>query len=418
MKRLSQKQNIFVRHRFALLFFAYVLIYHMLVVNRAQPWSMNDTVFSNYCLDFSFGFASKLLPGAVFNFILGSRASRETAAVYATVVILVVFAAAALLLDRFVLCVEDKHRISAIILCLIFLSGGYTFSIFTKWLGIIDTGWLLITAAFLVCLDHRPLRFLIPVLFALALMIHFSALVFFLTLFSILLVHRVSVTEDRRERAGLWIVFAVSLAVSFGLFFFLILNETRLIVPLEEFHEKLRSRGLDHFGYQDYAFFRIWNGVPFAPDELRELPPSPMKFIRLFGYQLSLCFGLVRDDPVRAVIVTGAGIAVLAPAAAFIARFHLRRMKDGSPLRRFAALLMLLQFPFVLLLGLIFAMALDMTRYLTYAFMPACICLFAALRHEPGAREELFEDLRRVGGSPAAKLWFLTYFSVTMLPMI
>ena len=67
------------RRRFFLCFFLYLVLYHVTVVNRFSLWSLNDVTWSLYCVDFSYGFASKLLPGAVYNLLAGAHASRASA---------------------------------------------------------------------------------------------------------------------------------------------------------------------------------------------------------------------------------------------------------------------------------------------------------------------------------------------------
>ena len=405
------------RRRFFLCFFLYLVLYHVTVVNRFSLWSLNDVTWLLYCVDFSYGFASKLLPGAVYNLLAGAHASRASATAFATVFVLAVFAGIALLLERFLLRMPPEHRGAALLLSVFCLSGAYTFAIYTRWVGMLDTWWLLTTLLFFVCLEHRRLRFLIPALFALALMIHFSAVVFFLTVYSILLLYRISVSEEKRERRGLWAVFAASLAVTACMFFFLILYEAKTLCSMEDFHEELSARGNDYYFYFDYAFFRVWSGESFIPDAVREMEPSLIKFLYLFRYQIGLCYGLLELDPVTGTVFTVGGTLVLLPAVLFFSGFHWRRLRQkGNGLRRFCAFLMLVQFPFVYVLGLLFAVSVDMTRYLSHAFLGMLVCLFAVLYYEAQQRDLFFERLRSLERSLPVKLYFLAYAAMALMP--
>ncbi len=406
------------KHRFALLFFLYLVCYHVVVVNRLQ-WQMNNVTYAQYCVDFSFGFASKLLPGAIFRFLFGKHATMTTATIYASVLVLIIFLGVSFILEKFMRRVPATYQGPALFLLLFFLSGAYTFSIYTKWLGLLDTGWLLITLLFFVFLEHRRLRFLIPALYALSLLIHFSALVFFLTIFSILLLYRMSVTSEKREKAELAAVFAVSLCITFGLFFWVMLNEGQMICSMEEFHKKLQENGTDYFFYHDYAFFRIWSGRSFVPDSVRNMQPSLSKFFHLFYYQVKLVYDLLAANPTKGLISTAGGTLILLPMVVAFSRLHWECLKKGeNRLRRFCAFLMLVQFPFVYVLGLLFATSVDMTRYLSHAFLGMFICVLAVLYFEEEVRSRFFERAQALAKSLPVKVYFLAYAAINLSPSL
>ena len=206
--------------KYAAFFFAFTVLYHIIVVNRLGLWKLNDVTFSVYCVDFSFGFAAKLLPGAVFRLLFGSDASRLSVNIFAVVLVLIFFAGLSILLAKFIQRIPGEYKNSALVILFFFLTGGYTFAIYTKWVGILDTWWLLISLLFFVCLEHRRLRYFIPLIYVLSLFIHYSAIVFFLTTFSVLLLYKASITASKKEKREMLIIFAVSVVITFGLFLF------------------------------------------------------------------------------------------------------------------------------------------------------------------------------------------------------
>lgn len=413
----EKKEGFLRRHRFALFFFAYLVCYHVLIVNRLSPWRLNELTYSLYCVDFSFGFASKLLPGAVFRLLLGPHVSEQTANVYVVALIVVFFFGLAALLERFLLRIPIENRRTALFLLLFFVSGAYSFSIFTKWIGLLDTAWLFIALLFFVCVEHRRLRFLIPALYALSLIIHFSAVVFYLTFFSIILLYHISRSSEKRDRRALWAVFVASLAVTAAVFLLFLLNESKMLCPIEEFHEKLHANGTDFFAYFDYAFYRIWDKESFIPEYVNEMAPSFLKFLYLFYYQIQMCYQLLFANPGYNIFSIVCGTLLLLPVLLFVLGFHWRRLRQESgSLNRLCAFLMLVQFPFIYAMGILFAIGLDMTRYLSHATIGLFCCLLTVLYHENDTRAQFFERLQTLCRTLPVQVYCLAYTSIALYP--
>ena len=405
--------------KYAAFFFAFTVLYHIIVVNRLGLWKLNDVTYSVYCMDFSFGFAAKLLPGAVFRLLFGSDASRLSANIYAVILILIFFAGLSVLLSKFMLRMPQQYKNSALVLLFFFITGGYTFAIYTKWVGILDTNWLLISLVFFLCLECRKLRWCIPLLFVLSLFIHYSAIVFFLTTFSILLLYKASVTDSKKERIEMLVVFAVSVIITFVLFFFFILNESLMIGSLEDLRKMLVQRGVENTTYQEYAFFRLWDGKSFIPDSLNHMKPSPMKFVYLFYYQAKLLFDIFLKLPEESLTMSIGGFLLVIPLVLFIMNIYRKRMRgESTRFKRFCAFIMFMQFPFVYALAIPFAISVDMTRYLAHGLLAIFTCLLYVLYQEEEARKTVFKQIAGYQNSLALKIYFLAYATVTFMPSI
>ena len=61
-------KNYFKNHIYFYGIFAFVLLYDFLAVG-IEPWDSANVYYSFYLIDFSFGFCSKILPGAIYNFL-------------------------------------------------------------------------------------------------------------------------------------------------------------------------------------------------------------------------------------------------------------------------------------------------------------------------------------------------------------
>ena len=411
----KKERNVLYKNRFALIFFVWAVLYNVALVNRFVPWEVDDlAIYSFFAVDFSYGFATKLLPGAVFNAIFGSHASRETATAFMTCVILAVFAGAAFLLQKLVLRAPEKRRAAVFFLALAFLSGGYTFAIFTRTIGLLDTWWLVFAILFFLFLDNRILRWLIPLLFAVSIFIHNTAILCIIVLMSVVLLYRASICAEKREKRIYLAIFGVSISAAAALFVFFTMFETKLMVPMEEFHRKLLEHGSDCFYYYDYAFYGIYTGFRYIPDSVDAEPSAIMRLLLSAWYRAKLHYTHV--IPYRLTEHLGAlagGLLLTAPPYFMFARFHLARLREkGNGLARFCAFLMIAQYPFTLLCPLPFSE--DYTRWFTHAFMISFTLLLTVLYYEKDRAETLLAGLGVFGRSLPARIWLLAYATVSL----
>ena len=415
-----KNKSFFAEHRYALAFFIFLIGYHVIFVNRFNTWSFVEFTYSHYCVDFSFGFGTKLLPGAIYRFLFNGHTSRLTATIFATALVIIFFILLSFKLEKFMKRMPQKYLNSAFMLVLFFLSGSYTFCIFTKSLGLLDTYWLLIGLAFFTCLEHKYLRFLIPFLVALSLVIHFSAIVFVIPLFCILMLYYVSVTDDKKEKIFLIVIFGLSVILAVIMFVILFFYESRTICSMPEFHRKLNENGSDFTLYYDYAFFHEWKGRVFVPESVSNMKPSFMKFMYLFYYQVKLLFDLLKSSFKSNIYILLCGMIIVLPLVGYFAQFHLSalRQKSNHKLRRFCAFLMIAHFPFIFILAVLFAISDDMTRYLTYAVIPAFCFIFVIVLKEKDMREMFFEKMLSLQNSLPLKLYAFTYFLTTLTPTV
>ena len=420
MTKIDLKNNKFLStHRYAIAFFVFLIAYHLIIVKRFNSCELFKYTYANYCVDFSFGFGTKLLPGAIYRFLFKGHTSFFTASIFATALVIVFFILLSIQLEKFMKRVPKKYLNSAFMLVLFFLSGSYTFCIFTKTLGLIDTYWLLIGLAFFTCLEHKYLRFLIPLLVAVSLIFHFSAIVFVIPVFCILMLYYVSISDDKKEKAALLMILALSIILAIIMFFVLILNESRTICSMEEFHRKLKQNGTDYTFYFDYAFFHIWEGRAFVPESVLAMKPSLAKFFCLFYYQVKLCIDLLKDNYLSNIFAFLCALMIVFPLAIFFIRFQLSALRQKEKrLRRFCALLMIAHFPFIFILALLFANSVDMTRYMTYAVIPMFSFAFVILNHEKDMREIFFEKMYSFKNNLPLKIYALAYFLITLAPSV
>ncbi len=398
-------------HRFCLVFFVFLVAYHVIIVNRLQPWRLEDLSYSFLCVDYSFGFASKLLPGAIFNWVFGENASRENGSLFNILLIILFFIGVSYLLEAFLKRVPEKSRATCFLLLLFFVSGGYTFSIFTKTLGLLDSYWLYSSILFLCFLNNKYLRFLIPVVYIASLMIHFSAVVFVLPLYSVVILYRIATESNKKEQKIYISIFGLSLGLAIIFLLFLLFSESNMVVNIDEFHEKMRNHGSDFYTYYDYSFFHLDPfGNKFIPDSFNEIKPAILRAIYLVFYQSKIAYSMFKTTGFLGIYVTLGSILVLFPPVWFALRFLWLILKKADAFfKKISLVLMMLEFPMIFVIGILFAVPVDMVRYCTHGFLAIFTTVLVLLFYDEEARLLFFEQLGSLKGSLPLHLYVLTY---------
>lgn len=409
-------KNLVINHRYALFLFFYIVAYNFIVVSQCRPWRVSEVTFSYHLVDFSFGFRSNILPGAVFYGLFGEHATRLTATVYETVLILLFFAGVSFLLEKLFLCVKRTNRKGALVLLLFYLSGPFTFSMFTKELGMLDVYWLFFSLAFFVLLDKKVIRFIIPVLFMLSLAVHFSSVLNYLIMFSIILLYRASSEKSRREKIIYLIILFLSLiATILLLLLFLFKQAQNALVSIDDFHNEMKARGSDYFIYYDYAFFNVFDGKRIVSLSNSDRPYF-FKILALIVDKSKYTFDYYRKDLIPTLLAFLFSILVLIVPASFfysqISRF--RKTIIRNRLKKLSILLTMIQFPFTIISGCLFS--LDIFRWVTHAFLVSFTLFLFLIYNEESLRSSVFKSMEKVENSLPFFVLFLAYFSVYANP--
>ncbi|MCR5041352.1 MAG: hypothetical protein K6C36_04535 [Clostridia bacterium] len=406
----------FTRHRYAVFFFAYLVVYNVCIVNRCGTWTVSDIVYTYHIVDFkNLGFRSQLLPGAIFYGIFGDRTSETLITVYEAVLIILFFIFAAFLLERFMHSVEKKYLRASMILVLFYMSGMLTFAIFTDELGMLDSYWLFFSAMFIFFLDRKALRFLIPVLFVLSLLVHFSAVLCYVAGFSILLLYRISAAEDRRSRAGYIAVAALCLAATgVLLIYFILFQSDGLPMTMEEFGQLVKDRGGDYVLYYEYSLFNWYKMREVIPSEVFAIASPVERLIKIVISKCSFTIWEYSLDPLAFALRLALIFSVGTPAAVFYYRRMARFFKvlRGRRLKRLCVVLMMIQPVFTAVTGSLYSP--DLVRWCTHAFLIAFTLFLYLLRREPELAADVFGSLERASSSVPFFVYFLSYALVNL----
>lgn len=243
-------------HRFGLFFFVFLLGYSLIISDRFRSLEYDGVGYSFYSVDFSVGFCTKLLPGAIYNLLIG-KYTEQAISLYVKALILFVFVAIAILLEKLIK-VTDKDKQKEVFFISVFASIVATYFFFYAGLVfLLDFHWIIATVIFFFCLSHKKLYVFIPIPIIYALMTHYVAMICYVPVCLLILLCKICYTQSKKERVLLRVVFSVTIFVAVGLTAYMALFELDNIkLSYPAFNSLLQSRGVEVTEYYNFAFFR------------------------------------------------------------------------------------------------------------------------------------------------------------------
>lgn len=277
-------------HIYAFTFFAFLVLYNFVVVLKCKLPVISGLVYSFHAVDYSMGFCSQILPGAIFKAIYGTI-SENKVLFHETVLMLLLFLAVAFFCERLFEKVPEEYRKTALIVMLFFLSGPGTFAAFIKDIGSLDIYWVFSATFFLLCLTNKRLYPLMIIPFVVCVFVHYASFVCYIPFFVIIVLYKISCLDNKKERKILWISLAAALGTAFVLaVYFIKFQQSNLTYTLEEFHAIFEKLGVEHTRYYDWSFYQTGDD-PFA-DKLTLLDYESVSFFKRILLQIQVTINL------------------------------------------------------------------------------------------------------------------------------
>lgn len=414
---MSVIRNGIKRHKIGLACFAFLVLYEWLYVNNGALWSVNPVTYSLYVMDYSMGFCSRILPGAVYGALIGKYAYRPISA-FVTVFFLLLLAAIAYFMERFFTAAGPGDRKTCLALMFFFLSGPFTFGILTREFGMLDLYWLLFFAVALLLLPKKRLKWLLPLCIVGMIFVHFAALFCYAAVLLALLLFFAAKATDKKEKKQYYLLFGLCFVITVGLSgYFIQFESENAVYPVEEFNEILRSRGVAFPEYLDSTLYRMTDSSIASPTrdiERYSVDPSSTGILRFVQWILYYAWGAVAfsQQYVRLWFLFLLEIP-LAALLIYLLLGYLRKEK-GNREKRLPVIFMLLLFFGTSVVGFLFST--DNFRWMAHAVIGLFICTFAVIYYDwrEGFRKAR-NVFRRIGVPPLA-LYGLVYALTSMDP--
>ena len=340
----------------------------------------NHISYSYHAVDYSMGFCTKFLPGALYNFIVGIY-TKEALTVYLNILFAVSMVFIIFILEKFILMSPEEYRFECCIITVLFLTGPFTFSMFQKILCMLDYYWVILFALGYVLLRRKYLKFFVPVLLLAMILVHYASMVCYVAALLLLMLFFAVNTTQKGERVSYIVLFLICGFVSAGAaLYFIAFEENNLVYSIEEFDKIMTSRGATYQEYYDYVLYRY-----VAPDtsvtfgiETLEAPHTEGSFLKNVFYQISTTIRVSNTHILDNLIVNGSVYLLGAAFYAFAIRtFHRYFFSVGDKAKKAVTVLMGLLTAEVLAIGVLFST--DKVRWLGHSIIIMLVFLMTVL---------------------------------------
>lgn len=253
---MQKIKNAVFEHRFGLFFFIMLTFFGFLIMDPFKVISAKSVAYSFYCVDFTFGFCTKLLPGAIYNLIVGVY-NEIAISIYVKVLAIVTTIVIAFFFERLLYKRMPEERkelffifsFSTIIICFSFFEAGLIY--------LLDLHWIIATLFILICLSNKKLYIFIPIGLVYAIMTHYISIICYVAVSLLILLYKAYNEENKKERIFLFSLFIFSVILSSGLFLYMLIYELdNLTISYPQMMNVLEARGVGQTDYYRFAFFR------------------------------------------------------------------------------------------------------------------------------------------------------------------
>ena len=373
---MEKTRSFLLSHKTFLVIFGSLLLYEVCVVGRCTPWHVGENALTMYALDYSFGFADKILPGAFYHLFFRDIAP-ENISLFSSVLLVLFFFALAVFLEKLYRASPKNNRVLCALVIWFFLTGPATFSVFVKELGVIEVFWFYIAAVFVLLVSRRQLAPLTVILCVAALMVNMAAILVVVPMFCILLLYRLSFETEKSGRVLFFFTFFFCVIVSLPLFVYLVVySKENMIYSYDEFHAMMTAKGAFP-KYPEYFFYpeeMIPDYFPFSPGEekLSEFLAAYHTYVESAGFSRLINFFIMQRQAVRFV---GTSVKLrdliieltfLSPLLGLMFFYFISRLKEKTEnkLRRFVFFCIPALFVLDLLSGILFSI--DNGKWISY----------------------------------------------------
>ena len=366
-------------YHFAILCFLFLIIYSICIVGKGKLPQINDLNYPFHVVDFSFGFCSKLLPGAITNLFLPTI-TKQSASVLETVFFIFFLLLLSVSMQTVFDKIPQKTKKIFIIICFLFITGPCTFGMLISQFGMLDSYIIYFFLLAVMCIASENLVFLSIPLGISIVFVHYSTLISYIPFLAILLTYRIFLCADDKKKKVMCIILVFFILFSFGFgFYFAIFEKNNISYSVEEFNEKLNSKGATYHTYYEYAFYNVVDRqeditqYKIVENRINDLTSG---FINTFLLQfVTRYFMLISSFKYLPMIhiQTATALLLITPIITLILlSFHKEKKCTTKKMERILLSLFPFMFFFVFFFGVVFSS--DLIRWLSHAY----IILFTA----------------------------------------
>lgn len=305
--KITTKKNIFNKHRTAVCLFLFLILYSVIVPAGGSLWRNGAAVYTFHAVDFSMGFCTRILPGAIYRLLTGGAYTQRAVDIYETVLIVLFFAVIAVFCEKLAEHTEREDRKALFVILFFFLTGPFTFSLFVKKTGMLDVYWVYFSVLILMLLSKKKFVWFAVPLFAALILVHYASAITYIPVLLLIFVYKALRTNDKEEKKTLLAAAVCSFLLSVGLFAYFLINErNNLTYTMNELAQILLSRnvGPDPDMYYDFVFYRDFADPEFKRQYIEithfdmfadaAASSGPLSFAYVIKQQVLSTFGSIK----------------------------------------------------------------------------------------------------------------------------
>lgn len=355
------------KHYFAVVIFVFSIVYSCIIFTNNIPYGVNGEIYALHAVDFGLGFCSKLLPGAIYNIFFDSVGNFKTTA-YLFVLLLLFYVVLSFVLEKFILKIKEENRKTAFIILAFLLTGPVSLALHSYYPGMLDMYWVFCALLFFVLLSAKQLKPLIFLPFVLCVTVYFASLLCFIPFFAIILLYEIACTQEKKQKALLWVLFIVSVVAAIGLGgYFAIFEENNLVLSIEEFHEIYSKRGTDNFFYFDQSLYKDIESFGYDEYKVFELTSDSAIAKMLYEITIRINYNLTAINIKSKLVI----FALAFPLFSFVLWFMLSQakvnFKNKNRLKGFTNVCMVILPFFTVFTSVLFSE--DIIRWISHSFI-------------------------------------------------
>ena len=361
---MTKIKSLCEKHYYSVFFFLFILVYSCIVPGGLRPWETIEVTRCFHAVNYSMGFCSRFLPGAIYNFIFGA-VDETTLNLYLSVLMVVFFFVLSLFLERFILSVDREYRFVAMIVMLFFVTGPATFSIYIKVLGMLDVYWVFAALLFFILLSKKQTWIFLFVPFLLCVLTYFVTWICYIPFFILIILYKISITDTKKEKVYLWLsLFIAAAGAVIITLYFAVYEKGNLVYTVDEFIDIINSQGIKETAYYTESMYYNIDGTAYTGNIFKELLVRAS--INFIG------FNAFTNIPLYLLV---------APVVAFIYKFFIKQISvTSNKLKKFSYVCMMLLFVGTFVFS--FAFSTDFVRWLGHAFLPLFTGFIYVLHNE------------------------------------
>ncbi len=236
------------RFQCVFLVFAFLVFYFCCAIIQ----EMESVLYGFYLVDYSVGFCTKLLPGAIYNALFSST-DATSIRMYTMTLFFAFLMGLSFCIVKFATSFDKDLRPKMLIFSLVLVCGISSVTFCGKYLEMLDTYWLLFALIMLSFVRNKYLKWCIPILLIVSILVHMASAVFIMPFFVVILLLENSAKSE--NRGAIYTIVSVSIAVSVLLAIYFVLNEeNNILMSIDEFHEFMSKRNTELYEYVTYYY--------------------------------------------------------------------------------------------------------------------------------------------------------------------